>query len=115
MVIGLAALVTITWRSQVGDASVWADVSLMLLLIVGFVLGLVLLAVLTTVAIGVWYVVRELPQPFRRARIAVARAAQAAEQAADKAAVPMIAPKAAWHTMRSTVRYLAGVFSRRAP
>jgi hypothetical protein len=111
--LGLAAMVAAIWRSQYGDTSIWADISLSLLLLVGFALGILLLVVLASAAVGAWYLIRELPRPFRQAQIAIARAEHSTEQIADRAMLPLIVPKAAWHAMLRTLRYLMGIFKRR--
>jgi hypothetical protein len=110
--LALAGLVAVMWRSQYGDTSVWADVSLSLLLIVGFGLGILVLALVSAAAFGVWFAVRELPRPFHEAQIAIARAEHSIGLAADKAVLPLIVPKAAWHAILSMLRYLMGIFGR---
>lgn len=106
----LAGAVALLWRGQVGNASVWADTALALLLLIAIVLGLVVLLVISALVIGVWFAVRKLPEPFAQARMAVARAEHAVDQAYHKAALPMIVPKAAAHSIASGIRYLAGIF-----
>lgn len=115
LAIGLLALigaVAALWRGQVGDASAWADTALAFLLLLVMLLGLVALALFSAVTVGVWFVVRELPQPFEQARTAVARAEHAVDQAYHKAALPLIVPKAAAHSIAAGIRYLAGIFGR---
>ncbi len=106
----LAGLAALLWRGQVGDASVWADGALAFLLLAAMILGLVVLVIFSALMVGVWLAVRRLPEPFERARLAVARAEHAADQAARRAALPMIVPKAILHAITTGYQYLAGIF-----
>ena len=108
----LAAAIALLGKSEIGEASVWADVSLSLLLLAAMVLGLLVLAIFTAAAVGIWFAIRELPDPFRPARIAVARAERSTEAAADKVVLPLIIPSAAWHAARWALRTLTGIFRR---
>ncbi len=70
------------------------------------------LAVLTAAVVGVWYVVRVLPDPLLRARIGLAKAQDTAIQASDRAVRPFIIPSAGWQAARATIRQLVGIFQR---
>lgn len=107
MILMLIAL--IVW-SQTGDASVWADLSLVLLFIAAIILGFLGLMVLVAATIGVIYLTRVIPPPFDQTRTAVLNAQRSVEEASQAAAKPIIAPRAASHALVTGVRYLAGIF-----
>lgn len=105
----LGGAVAALWRGRVGTASVWADTALVFLLLVGMIFGVVVLAIISALMVGVFLAVRELPEPFARVRLAVAQVERQVGQAADIAARPMIGIRSAAHTVRSTMGYLAGI------
>ncbi len=106
----LAGLSVGLWRGQVGTVSAWADTALSLLLLPVLVLGLILLAVLASLAYGVWYAVRRLPEPFQQVRLTLARVEHGADEVVHKAALPLIVPKAVLHAISSAIRYLTAIF-----
>jgi len=99
-------------RAGVGNASVWADAGLALLLGMGFILGLLILATLAAAAAGVWYLVRILPAPFLEARMGLAKARQAVLQASDRAARAIILPSAGLKALRAAFSHLASALQR---
>lgn len=108
----LAAGGVLLRRAEVGDASVWADVGLALLLGMGFVLGFLILVIVAAAAAGVWYLVRLLPAPFMEARMGLAKARQAALQTSDRAARAVILPSAALRAVQAAFSYLASILQR---
>mgnify|MGYP001577182193 FL=1 len=109
IVVGVGALLG---SSGVGDASVWADSALALLLGMAFILGLLLLTVLTAAGVGVWYVIRVLPDPLLRARMGLAKARDATIQVSDRAVRPVVISSAGLQAARATLRQVAGIFQR---
>jgi len=99
-------------RAGVGDASVWADVGLALLLGMGFILGLLILVIVAAAAVGVWYLVRLLPAPLMEAHIGLAKAQEAALQASDRAARTVILPSAGLKAVRAAFSHLASILQR---
>jgi hypothetical protein len=98
--IGLAvlALLVVTglaiWAAVSGQAavdSVWADVSLIFLILMTAALALLPLALLVAAIFGLWYALRYLPGYARVAQNYVALAAGYVRQAADRAVQPFIA------------------------
>jgi hypothetical protein len=93
----LAALVATgfaIWAGVSGQAaadSVWADVSLIFLIIIAAAIALVPLALVAGLAVGVWYILRYLPGYARVAQEYLAQAAAYVRRAADRAAAPFIA------------------------
>jgi hypothetical protein len=88
VVLGFAIYGAIT--GQAAADSVWADVSLIFLIMIGAAISLVPLALFAALAAGVWYVLRYLPGYARVAQGYVAQAAAFVRQMADKAAAPVI-------------------------
>jgi len=99
-------------RAGVGDASVWADAGLALLLGMGFILGLLILVIVAAAATGVWYLVRILPAPFMEARIGLAKVRHTALQASDRAARAVILPSAGLKAVRAAFSHLASILQR---
>jgi hypothetical protein len=108
----LAAGVLVLGGRGVGNSSVWADISLSLLLAIVLAFGLVLLVVLASAAVGVWYLTRELPSPFAEARMTLARARRATVETSDRAVKAVIVPSAGLEAIRAALRHLAGIFRR---
>ena len=108
----LLALIAIILFAQYGDASVWADLSVVILVSAALILGFLGLTVLVAASIGVIYLIRNIQEPFDQTRQAAFQAQQAVEEASIAAAKPVIAPQAATHAFISGVRYLAGIFKR---
>lgn len=115
--LGLAILLLVAGgalleRAGIGDASVWADVGLAWLLGMGFVLGLVILGIVSAAAVGIWYLIRILPAPFMEARTGLAKTRQAALQASDRAGRAVILPSAGLRAARAAFSYLASILQR---
>ncbi len=108
LVVGL--LIGLLWLSGVGDASPWADVSIIMLFALVILLGIVGLVIILTAMIGVIYLIRLIPPPFDRTRSAASEAQAAVSQASEAAARPVIVPRAASYALIAGVRYLAGIF-----
>lgn len=106
----LAVLIGLLIVSQTGDASVWADMSLILLFAIAIILGFVGLVIIVMGVIGVIYLIREIPPPFNRTREIAFDTQEAMSQASEAATRPVIVPRAAAHALMTGVRYLAGIF-----
>jgi hypothetical protein len=77
-----------------GETSLWADLALIYLLATAGIVGLILLAVVASLAYGVGWLVGRIPEPARRAREVAGRVRLAARRAADSAAAPAIQARA---------------------
>ncbi len=106
----LGLLIGLIWLSQTGDFSVWADISLVLLLAAAIILGFVGLVIIVIAVIGVIYLIRMTPLPFDRTREAAYDAQAAVSEASEVATRPVIVPRAATYALITGVRYLAGIF-----
>lgn len=113
-VIALAVLVTILWVNQQGSASVWADVSLVMLIIPTFILGLILLVILVGLTYGIFYLIGVLPDPFRRLHDMITEASAYVERGSNMAAKPIIAPRAAKAAMKEFFRGIISIFKLRS-
>jgi hypothetical protein len=113
LLIGLMALIglgILLGRAQVAPAGTWADAGLALLLLAALAPGLVLLALVMAVVVGVWYAVRWLPLPMERGRAWLDQAARAVGGGADLAARPVIAPSAFWAALTALWRSMVSIF-----
>ncbi len=108
LIVGL--LIGLLWLSQSGDASVWADISLILFLALAIIFGFVGLVIIVMGVIGVIYLTRVIPPPFDRTRKAAFDAQATVSQASKAATKPVIVPRAATYALMTGVRYLAGIF-----
>jgi hypothetical protein len=109
-VIALVVLVASIWASQQGRASVWADVSLVMLIIPTFIIGLILLAILGALAYGIAYLIGVLPDPFRRLQEIMNRVSASFEKGSNIAAKPFIFPGAVGAAIRAIFKGIASVF-----
>ncbi|MFQ5922202.1 MAG: hypothetical protein ACE5M4_05105 [Anaerolineales bacterium] len=108
LIVGL--LIGLLWLSQAGEASVWADISLILLLALAIIFGFVGFVIIVMGVIGVIYLFRVIPPPFDRTREAAFDAQASVSQASEAATKPVIVPRAATYALITGVRYLAGIF-----
>ena len=106
----LGLLIGLIWLSQTGDASVWADLSLVILFTLAIILGFLGLVIIVMAVIGLIYLIRMTPLPFDRTREAAFDAQEAVAEASEVAVRPVIVPRAAAYAVISGVRYLAGIF-----
>jgi len=102
--IGLAIVAALTvtglviWAGLSGQAaadSVWADVSLVFLILIAAAIALVPLALVAGLVAGLWYALRYLPGYAKVAQDYLAQAARIVRQVADRAAAPVIAVESA--------------------
>lgn len=103
-------MIALIWWSQTGNASVWADISLVLLMIAAIVFGFVGLVILVVITVGVIYLIVYVPPPLESLRETAYQARDAAAEASEAAAKPIILPQAAAYAVTSGIRYLAGIF-----
>ena len=113
LLIGSVALIglgAVLGRAQAAEASTWADAGLVLLLVAALAPGLVLLALVMAIGVGLWYAIRWLPLPMERGRAWLDRAAREVQRGADLAARPIIAPSGAWAGLAAAWRSMASIF-----
>ena len=107
--IGLAVLAMLAatgfaiWAGVSGQAavdSIWADISLIFLVMMAAAFAVLPLALLVAGIFGLWYALRYLPGYARVAQSYVAQAASYVRQAANRAAEPVIAAERATAAVR---------------
>ena len=111
-VIGQVILVASIWTTGQGTESVWADVSLMMLIIPAFIMGLILLVLLGVLAYGVAYVIGVLPEPFRRLQEILTQISVSVEKASNLAAKPIILPRAVGAAVEAAFKGIRSIFTR---
>jgi hypothetical protein len=90
----LAVMGLTIFVASVPARSVWADVSLMYLIIFAVIGGLVVLALLAGLCAGLWFALRELPGYFKIAQDFMLLVASRAAELSQKIAGYFIAPRA---------------------
>jgi cell division protein FtsW (lipid II flippase) len=102
--LGILAVVGVglgLWLAGVGQASVWADIGLVYLIVIGMVLLLVFLAVVIALTLGVSWLILRLPEPAQRLQEIVARIAGLVRRVADRGTQPFIGARAGWNSLRA--------------
>ncbi|MGD8604329.1 MAG: hypothetical protein PVF49_07140, partial [Anaerolineales bacterium] len=64
----MAGLIYLIWQAGFGSASVWADVSLVLLLPLAMLCGLLPLVLLAALVVALIYLTPKIPEPMQQAR-----------------------------------------------
>jgi len=98
----LVALAMVIGAAPAGR-SVWADVSLISLIVIGAALGLIPLALLAGLIFGLWYAVRYLPGYSRIAQDYTALAARYVDLGSQKVTAPVIAVNGAAAAVRGAM------------
>jgi ABC-type dipeptide/oligopeptide/nickel transport system permease component len=112
ILIVVGALVGSIWVAGSGSASVWADASLVMLIIPAFVMGLILLIFLAAFVYGIWYLIGILPEPMRQVQDIVKRIADSTERFANLAAKPVIIPRALRAGIGAAIKGILSIFSK---
>lgn len=110
----LAILVAFLWASQTGTASAWGDASLVMLSIPAFILGLILLLILAGIAVAITYLIRSLPDPFRRLHEFMERVFETTERASKIVTKPVMLPSAIGAAIRAVFVGIASIFKKQA-
>ncbi len=105
----LAALVTWLWVGGVGDASTWADVALVIVLIPALLMGLVVLAVVLALAVLLGKLIGMIPEPAHRAQSIIRRAERGISRGIDTALRPLLMLSALWTALKAIGRGLASL------
>ncbi len=113
----LAVLALGLWvlMGSIGDSSVWADVSLVILAGPVLLLGLVQLALAVALVVGLTKALQAIPAPMRQADLALWRLKRAVRRGSDLAAKPLIAPRAAAAALRHGLLWLGSILAPPAP
>lgn len=105
----LAAVVAWFWIGGVGEAGVWADVGLIMLLIPALFVGLIMLALFLTLAILVGKLVGLIPEPANRLRLIVRRVEKETRRGVDLATNPLVNLSAIWSALKAIGTGLAEI------
>lgn len=105
----LAAVVAWFWIGGVGEAGVWADVGLIMLLIPALFVGLIMLALFLTLAILVGKLVGLIPEPANRLRLIVRRVEKETRRGVDLALNPLMNLSAIWSALKAIGTGLAEI------
>jgi len=105
----LAALVAWMWVGGVGDASSWADVALIMLIIPALLLGLIAVAAIVALAVLVGKLIDVIPEPAYRVRKIFRRAERETARATDLALRPVVKLTALWAALRAIGKALASL------
>jgi len=97
----LAAVVAWFWIGGVGEAGVWADVGLIMLLIPALFVGLILLALILALAILIGKLVGLIPEPANRLRLIVRRVEKETRRGVDLALNPLVNLSAIWSALKA--------------
>jgi len=108
----VGVLVGSIWVTGSGSASVWADLSLVMLIIPAFVIGLILLIVLAAFVYGIWYLIGIIPEPMRQLQDIVKRVAASTERFTNLAAKPVIIPRALRAGISAAIKGILSIFSK---
>lgn len=105
----LAAVVAWFWIGGVGEAGVWADVGLIMLLIPALFVGLILLALFLALAILIGKLVGLIPEPANRVRLIVRRVEKETRRGVDLATNPLVNLSAIWSALKAIGTGLAEI------
>lgn len=113
-VVLLAILIAILWSSRTGTASAWGDISLVLLSVPAAILGLILLLILAGCAVAITYLIRSLPDPFRRLQEILDRVFETTEKVSKVVTKPVMVPSAVGAAIRAVLVGIISIFKRKA-
>ena len=108
--VGIGLLVV---RAGFGSASVWADTSLIFMLLPMILLGLVLLVLLVALVYGIYKLITMIPEWFTIIRRFFWQAENAAQRIGDIAVRPFTVMKSSWAALKESYSWLvsiAGIF-----
>jgi hypothetical protein len=98
LVVAVAALLAVMaltlFAASMPTRSVWADVSLMYLIVFAVIGGLLIFALLAAFVFGLWFALRELPGYFKIAQDFMALVASRAAEVSQRVAGFFITPRA---------------------
>jgi TRAP-type C4-dicarboxylate transport system permease small subunit len=113
-VVLFAILAAVLWSSRTGTASSWGDVSLVLLSVPAAILGLILLLILVGCAVAITYLIRFLPDPFRRLQEILDQVFETTEKVSKMVTKPVMVPSAAGAAIRAVFVGIISIFKRKA-
>lgn len=112
-VLVLVALVVVLWRAQVAEASTWADVALVMLILPAFILGILMLLALGGLVYVLAQVARGVPGPARQALAFLRRAETQVRRGAGAVTRPFVVVPAVWAAIATVFRSLGSIFRKK--
>ncbi len=112
--LALIVLVALLARGGVGDPSLWADLTLVLMALPACLLGVILLAALAAAGVGVARLTVLLPPYSFRAQRAMSQLRGGMLRAADVSVIPIVATRSAGASARAGMQVLGRLFRRKA-
>jgi len=104
--VGIGLLVV---RAGFGSASVWADTSLIFMLLPTILLGLVLFVLLVLMVYGIYKLITMIPEWFTSIRRFFWQAENAVQQTGDIAVRPFTVMKSSWAALRESYSWLVSI------
>ena len=113
-VLALIGLVVVIARRGVGDASLWADLAVVLMAVPACVLGVVLFAALLAAGLGLARLTMLLPPYAFQAQQALTRLRAGVLRAADLSVTPVVATRSAGASAQAGLRAVKRMFRPKA-
>lgn len=113
-VLALIVLAVALASAGVGDASLWADLSLVLMALPACLLGVILFAALVAAGLGVARLTVLLPPYSFQAQRAMSRLRAAMLRAADVSVSPIVAARSAGASAQAGLQMVGRLFRRKA-
>jgi hypothetical protein len=111
--VGMLAVIVVVRLAPIGDASLWADLSVVLIAVPFCLLGVVMLAALLVALFGLTRLISLIPPYSFQAQQAMARLRQGVLRAADWSVKPIIATQSTGASAKAGVKGLGRFFRRR--
>ncbi len=111
LVAAVTLMMLVTMPGAAGRRSAFADASLIFMIVPAALWGVVLLALIVGLSVGLWYALRELPPLFKQAQDLMARVAQQTKAAAGQ----MTGALASGRNLLGMVRGVAADIRSRLP
>jgi hypothetical protein len=105
----LAGVVAWFWIGGIGDAGVWADVGLIMLIIPGLLVGLIVLALFVALAFLIGRLIGLIPEPANRLRLIFRRVERETTRGVDLALRPLVNLSALWSAVKTIGTSLASI------
>ncbi len=106
VLVGIAFLIV---RAGFGSVSVWADTSLIFMLIPAIILGLVLAVLIGSMVYGIVKLIAIIPVWFTSIRIVFWQAENAVQKAGDIAVRPFTVMKSSWAALQESYSWLVSI------
>jgi hypothetical protein len=100
------------WLADVGAASAWGDIALILIAIPAFVIGILFFGLLAAMTYGVIRACGWIPGPAGKAQEIVARISSGAGRIGDILTRPVMMPKAAMMAIRRVIYLFTTILSK---